>query len=287
MRSLILSGGGAKGSFQVGALRYLVGDLQVKYDIICGVSVGALNGSFLAQYKVGDEINAYKGLADLWAGIDTSKIYKQWWLFRELAALWKQSVYNSQPLIDLVRSKLDVNKVKTSGKKLRVGAVSLGTGEYRAFAEDYSDIAGAVLASSAFPAMLRPIDLEGQLWTDGGVKHITPVKAAIDCGADAMDIIVTSPDKAGPGIGEDSKTLTIVERSIDLMSDQILANDIKMAQLVNKLALSGQSDKRVIEINILRPDDFLTDNSLDFSPAKLQKMMNLGYCVAQRDYKRK
>ena len=48
-RALVLSGGGAKGSFQIGAMEELILNRGLDFEILCGVSVGALNASFLAQ----------------------------------------------------------------------------------------------------------------------------------------------------------------------------------------------------------------------------------------------
>ncbi len=62
MRALVLSGGGAKGAYEVGALKYLLLDKETQYDIICGVSVGALNASFLSMYPLGQEKVAYQNL---------------------------------------------------------------------------------------------------------------------------------------------------------------------------------------------------------------------------------
>lgn len=56
MKALVLSGGGGKGSYQAGAIKYLLGERRENYDIITGTSVGALNGSFLSMYSTGKEI---------------------------------------------------------------------------------------------------------------------------------------------------------------------------------------------------------------------------------------
>src|SRR5512146_1350271 len=48
-RALVLSGGGAKGAFEAGAIYHLVVHRHCDYKEISGVSVGALNGAFLAQ----------------------------------------------------------------------------------------------------------------------------------------------------------------------------------------------------------------------------------------------
>lgn len=86
--ALVLSGGGFKGAFQLGALNYISENWQkitglstpMKFDIIAGVSVGALNGSFLAMNKL-NLLNdlwvqqiARKGVSEIYTSdfIDTS-----------------------------------------------------------------------------------------------------------------------------------------------------------------------------------------------------------------------
>lgn len=63
--ALVLSGGGFKGAFQLGALNYLAehwaeltgSSEPMSFDLIAGVSVGALNGALMAQDKL-EELNA-------------------------------------------------------------------------------------------------------------------------------------------------------------------------------------------------------------------------------------
>ncbi|MDQ4070564.1 MAG: patatin-like phospholipase family protein, partial [Actinomycetota bacterium] len=45
---IVLSGGGAKGDFQVGALRFLYNQ-GIRPDILSGTSVGAINAAKLAE----------------------------------------------------------------------------------------------------------------------------------------------------------------------------------------------------------------------------------------------
>ena len=68
--ALVLSGGGFKGAFQIGALRYLrqnwskvqPGSNDMKFDVIAGVSVGSLNGVLTA-------CNEFDALEKLWLDI--------------------------------------------------------------------------------------------------------------------------------------------------------------------------------------------------------------------------
>jgi NTE family protein len=61
---LVLSGGGSRGDFQLGAIRFLY-DQGVQPDIIAGVSVGAINGGKLAEGE-GDPNQGLRGLESMW-----------------------------------------------------------------------------------------------------------------------------------------------------------------------------------------------------------------------------
>jgi predicted acylesterase/phospholipase RssA len=57
-RGLAFAGSGDKGPYQIGAFKGLydsLGSEEIKYDVVTGVSVGALNAMLLSQYKKGDE----------------------------------------------------------------------------------------------------------------------------------------------------------------------------------------------------------------------------------------
>ena len=112
MRALVLSGGGSKGSYQVGALLHLLGDLKLQYDILCGVSVGAINAAYLAMFKHGEEQESINSLYRMWLTINSSSIYKRHFPFGRWHALWKNSFYDSSPLHDLIRSNINLQKIR-------------------------------------------------------------------------------------------------------------------------------------------------------------------------------
>ncbi|MEA5501119.1 patatin-like phospholipase family protein [Limnoraphis robusta Tam1] len=70
---LVLTGGGAKGAYQAGALRYLA-ELNFQPKIIAGTSVGALNGAVLASYRPFS--NAVQQLNELWTNLGEVEILK-------------------------------------------------------------------------------------------------------------------------------------------------------------------------------------------------------------------
>jgi len=284
MRALVLSGGGSKGAYQVGALKYILGELNVVYDVFCGVSVGALNCSFLSMFKTGEEAESIKKLSQMWNDLESSDIYKRWFPFGRWHALWNFSFYDSSPLHNLIRTVIDLNKIRVSGKQVTAGTVSLSSGKYTTFDQDSDYFIDAVIASASFPGMLTPVKFLGQLWTDGGVKEISPIKKAIEMGADEIDIIITSPHTRIKRFLEKPTTVDILKRSIDLSTDKIMANDIEKVEMYNKLAAAGLSDKKCVKINILRPDYNLIEDLLDFTPEKIKEMIQKGYDDAKYKY---
>ena len=281
MRALVLSGGGAKGAYQAGALYNLLGERSIHYDIITGTSVGALNGAFISMFGIGSELDAAEGLKDLWFGIDDSKIYRKWCfgLLGKLPLLWKHSVYCTAPLQKLVRSRLKPGAIRTSGKKLCIGAVSLNTGERRVWTEQDDDIATGVLASSSFPGMFEPIESDGELFTDDGVRETTPVANAIEAGATRIDVIQDFPVGVTGGFASRPTTLRVVERVLAAMSAEIVVGDLKVAELYNAIIRANVEvpGKRVVELNMLRPAEVLLENSLDFDPGLIRTNFAKGY----------
>ena len=286
MKALVFSGGAAKGAYQVGALKHLLGELENKYDSIHGTSVGAINGAYLAMFSHGQEKECIDNLENLWKKLKTSDIYVDWINLPKplnylgyLTALWKPSLYNSKPLMKLIEKNFDNEKIKYSGKQLRISAVSLSTGEFRMFTEKYDDLVGAILASSSFPGAFCPIELEGQLWTDGGVREITPLKSAISTGADEIDIIVTSPRKEKSSFTNNPNLIKLGPRIIDIMSEEIAVNDLARAEEINNLIMSGQEvpNKRYIKFNIIRPAKKLVKSSLEFEQKFIRPMIDKGY----------
>jgi NTE family protein len=277
MKALCLSGGGVKGSWQVGVLTHLLGNIETKYDIICGVSVGAINCGFLAQYKHGQEKESIAKLQELWLQLINSKIYKPWKLWGRFAALWRPSFFDSQPLVDLLDKHIDLNKIRNTGKKVSVGAVNMSSGKYHIFHQDNDDFIKAIAASASFPGVLRPVKIGDHLWSDGGSKEITPLRTAIDLGATDIDVLTTSPEKRTKLFMEKPNTLDMFKRSIDLSADKIMSNDIEKAQLHNKLANHGIPGYQLISLNIIRPKYNLIEDFLDFDPHKIKEMMDIGY----------
>lgn len=270
-RALVLSGGGAKGAFQVGVLKWMSQFEDLRYDIFCGISVGALNAAYLAQFK-----NWKEGIHDLerlWLSLRGNKdIYKRWKPFGKLHYLWqkndKASWYNSEPLWDLVKKNFDDDMVRMSGKTLRVGAVRFKGGVYKLWNERSPDLYEGILASSAFPQFFRPIMIDGELWVDGGIRDIIPFQAAIDAGATHIDVISASPAWHVDPLPDDPKGWHLGKQTLDIMSSEIKKGDIEKMKLTPN-------------VRYVEPKLPVLKNSLDHDPLKIRENIHKGYLRAQ------
>lgn len=281
-RALVLSGGGAKGGFSVGCLQYLMGELHTNYEVLCGVSVGAINVSFLSQFAAGQESEAATQLKHWWLKLDDSKIYKRWQPFGKLHCLWHLSFFDSSPLKSLIYENISLDAIRESGKKVSVGTASINSGKYMTIDQDDDNFIDAILASSAFPMLLNPIKIKDQLFIDGGCKELSPIRMAIEQDADEIDIITSAPEVRTKRFIEKPSIIDIVKRVIDISTDTILENDIERVLMYNKLAEAGLTDKKPVKIRIFRPHNSLLDDILNFDPQKIQEMIEIGYEDARR-----
>ena len=281
MRALVLSGGSVKGVYETGALKYMLGELELKYDILCGVSVGSLNSSFLSMYPHGSEKESINDLVNFWNKITIKDIYKNWKPFGIFNILWENSFFDASPFHNLVRKNLNIEKIRKSGKIVSVGAVSLTSGKYTSFDQTSEYFIDAVIGSSSFPGILPPIKFDNQLWIDGGVKTISPTKTAIELGATSIDIIMTSPKTRIHKFIKKPSIIDILKRTIDLSCDKIMSNDIEKLEMHNQLVKAGVSDKKFIDYRVIRPQFNLIEDLFNFDKNKIQEMMDKGYADAK------
>lgn len=275
-KALVLSGGGSKGAFQVGALKRWILEENCRYDVLCGISVGALNAAFLSQFKPVDQAKACRGLEAMWTSLQNNDVWRKHFL-GEVAALWKPSVYDSTPLMNLVRTQFDPAKARISGALLRVVAVSWNTGALHVADQSDKNIAEWVLASSSFPCFLAPIKIDDQMWSDGGLREVTPLGEAIRAGAEEIDIIMCSnPNKPSNWGTEGKNAIHYALRTLDLMSEEIIRKDVRVCGLKNDLAEIDPKYSKV-KIRLVQPSQSLTGNSLEFNPESTNRMMAIGY----------
>lgn len=280
MRALVLSGGAVKGAYQIGVLKRWMHDEEIDYDIMCGVSVGALNVAGLAHEPKGSPRKSIEWLQKFWKSkvLSTESIHKRWFPFGRLHSLWRKSIYDSSPLKKLVKDGMSLNAIRSNGRKIAVGAVCLDTGEHYFATEDDDNFDDWILASASFPCFYKPVMINDRLWSDGGIVNVTPLGQAIRMGATEIDVIMCSnPWKLTDWKSEKKAAVPDqLIRMFTLMSDQIMKSDIAVAGLRNDLVSVDHRYKKV-RIRLVMPENELVSDSLVFDPKTIQSLIELGY----------
>jgi NTE family protein len=315
-RALVLSGGGAKGSFQIGAMEELIFNRGLDFEILCGVSVGALNASFLAQAPFDSDHpdvslenlkNSFITLRHLWLEeISGNKsIYRTRPCDKVRAFLGADSIYNPKPLERLFKRYLKADDLARSNRILKVQYVSLETGEIRAADSKDSNIVEHVRASGMMPYYFPPVEVMEEHLADGGIRDITPLGQAFEEGAEAIYVIYASPfymeraEFADNWIGTKVNAFTYLGRAVELMADEIYRTDIEGAQRLNTIKENWEKVKNLVPehpsrqklnevlenvrfapIVEIKPEKYIIRDTLDFSPEKLMENYNYGKEVA-------
>lgn len=278
--ALILSGGGAKGAFQAAAEKYAREVKGYHWDIIAGVSVGALNGAMLSMQK-------FDRLWQIWNTISDDQVLTGGFNLWSVIKLFfgAKSFYGNKPLHRLLKQELEIEKFVTD---LRVGSVSLVTGEYVEFTKDSPHFAEVILASTVMPVIWTPVDIspEYRSMVDGGVRNISPIGDVLDSDPDEIVIINCGAEAIDPLAGAPKNVTEIGSRTLDIMLNELFVSDMNEFVRTNLLVQQASSHGLTLvnakgralkyyECKIIEPVAPLGD-TLDFSQAAIQSSLAAG-----------
>lgn len=197
---IVLEGGGAKGSYQVGAWKALR-EAGVQIKGIAGASVGSLNGALMCM----DDLERAEYI---WENISYSKVMDidddlmdqlQHGRLRDLnlkavadnaLRVLKEGGFDIAPLKKLIAETVDEDRIRQSGRELYITTFSVD--ERKGMVVDVKslpegDIPDALLASAYFLAFKNE-KLGGKRYMDGGGFNNVPANVLIDKGY--QDIII-------------------------------------------------------------------------------------------------
>jgi NTE family protein len=231
----VFSGGGAKIGFHNGAKDYLMQKLGYRFDVVAGVSAGALVAAMVAQEK-GDL------LTEICEGLSNEDVYtgslNAWRLFR--IALGADSIFGNKPLQKLIADNVDVSQFKIP---CIIGAVDLVDGEYGTFSPQEIFFKQALLASTAIPVVWPPVKVLAGQWVDGGVRNISPIADVLWYEPDEVVIVNCSSREPMPAAGSLNNGVKIGMRALDIACQEIFENDVetflRMNRLVEEAAAAG------------------------------------------------
>ncbi|HET7784834.1 MAG TPA: patatin-like phospholipase family protein [Myxococcales bacterium] len=223
--ALVLSGGGARGAYEVGVLRYVLGKLAPRLGdsarprIFSGTSVGAINACAAAAHHDVPDF-AIRSLAETWRQLGLDQIFRRgWgdlagllrWLLGSARAGGPRSLLDAGPLAELVRSVIPWRALHQGIADRRVlgvtvSATDIETGHTVVFVEseaeallvsrdravDWASVrltAQHALASAAIPIIFPAVRVAGRVYSDGSLRQNTPIAPALRLGAGRVLVV--------------------------------------------------------------------------------------------------
>ena len=252
---IVLEGGGARGSYQIGAWKALR-EAGIKIRGIAGASVGALNGALICMddlekaEKIWENIR-YSQVMDVddtvietvknldLKSLDLMKVAE------DAKRILKDKGFDITPLKNLIESVVDEEKIRQSDRELYMTTYSVTDRRLLVLnAKDIpeGEIGDMLLASAYFPAF-RNDKLGGKRYLDGGGWNNVPINVLLEQGY--QDILVIRIY----GLGYDSERTTEIPE------------DVHVTHIAPRQDLGG---------------------ILEFDRTRARKNMTLGYYDAKR-----
>lgn len=207
--ALLLQGGGALGAYQGGVYQALV-EHEIEPTWVCGISIGAINSAIIAGNPQEQRVAR---LREFWEGVSSDGNWNNWWLdlpgglfmrgvMNQAAAggVLMQGIpgfftpqippaplqpkgtraatswYDTHPLRSTLERLVDFDRINHGTMRFSVGAVNVRTGNFAYFDTTTDKIrVEHVMASGALPPAFPPVEVEGELYWDGGMVSNTPL----------------------------------------------------------------------------------------------------------------
>ena len=172
------------GAAEVGMLQALV-ERGVRPDLVVGTSVGAINGAFVAADPGPGTVDRLRAV---WEELASARIFGGSVLSRVGTLVRTRThLHSREPLRDLLETHLPARTFAELQVPFQCVAASIERAAERWFTD--GPLIDAVLASSAVPGLLPPVELDGEHYLDGGLVHSIPVGRAVALGAGTIYVL--------------------------------------------------------------------------------------------------
>lgn len=269
--AFVLSGGAASGAVQVGMLQALA-EAGIRPDLIVGTSVGALNGVLVAA----DPSDLGSRLADVWLGLERGDVLGSNRSLRTWSCLvrTRRHLFEADALATFLRDNLPVPTFEELSVPFAAVVTKVQTGQ-TAVLQD-GELETALLASTAIPGAFPRVEIDGELYFDGGVTANVPVRQALELGAGTVIVLDSAPEPAE--FETPTNIAGTIQHALGLMmraqTSNLVPDDTPNANVV-RLPLATPSGVGVfdfdrtaelIERGNTRTAEFLTDQSSVLRP---------------------
>jgi NTE family protein len=265
--ALVLSGGGAKGAYEAGVAAVFV-ERGLPIRLVAGSSAGALNAAMVAAGRM-DRLEA------LWRGLSRGRVYslRTRVLFAGLLPGWLTllaldragSLFDPQPLRELIDASLDLDRVRASPVRLLVVTSDLARREPRLF-DNQSVTREALMAAAAVPGAFPAVAVDGTLLVDGGLTGRAPVLEALaaEPGVGRAVVVMSyAPDERGT-------PPTTMRRALEEAFEMGMIHQIRRDVELARLKFPG------VEVHLLQPSAALALRPLDFDQAGIARALERG-----------
>ncbi len=294
--ALVLTGGGARAAYQVGVLcgiQEVMGFHQSPFEIITGISAGAINGTWLAAYAK-DFQKSTDSLMRLWEDLTVNDIFKTSTMsFVSQGAHWIKDLgfgqwfgkskithmLDTSPLHDLLREVLSFEEIQDNIRLGLVHALAVTATNYRSgntitFFDGREDLkpwskgsrvgvreqieVEHILASAAIPIFFAPVRLKTGFYGDGGIRTTAPLSPAVHLGAGRILAIGIDHREAVVALSSKEKAGNISIGDIfgtllNAMFFGSLEDDVERLQRINRTLSIVTPEKMAEDKDQLRP----------------------------------
>lgn len=261
---LVLSGGGAKGFAHIGVLKVLE-QAGVKIDFIGGTSMGAVVGGLYASGYSATQIDSifyntdFDQLLQDYIPRSSKNFYEK--RNDEMYAITlpfnklkigipialSKGMYNYNLLSKLTHKARHINDFSKLPIPFLCVATDIEKGEQVVLQNGY--LAQAMLASSAFPSLFSPVEIDGKLLIDGGVVNNYPVDEIQKMGADIIIGVDVQDDLKDRNSLKDATRILVQITNLDMikmMKDKIKLTDIYIKPDVSDFGVISFDEGREI-----------------------------------------
>jgi NTE family protein len=256
---LALQGGGAHGAFTWGVLDRLLEESWLRIDGISGTSAGAMNAVVLAHgYLRSGATGARAGLEAFWYKVsqaarlspfqrspldmllgrwtlDNSPLFIAMDIMARLVSPYDVNLMGANPLRGILEETVDFDLLSQSRIKLFVTATNVSTGRGRVFrnGEITPDV---LLASACLPTMFQAIEIDGEIYWDGGYAgNPTMTPLVRECDSHDTILIQINPVER-PGTPRSARE--VLNRLNEVSFNAVLLKELRMIALLRRVAHS-------------------------------------------------
>ncbi|MDY7078160.1 MAG: patatin-like phospholipase family protein [Chloroflexota bacterium] len=281
MRALVLSGGGGRGAYHVGVLRFLEEHEWIP-DIVVGTSIGAVNGAAIASGHTSHSLWA------LWRRLETDDVQRRAWDLFSLEE-WDHLLDTAPLRKTLIEEKwIDLSRINAQppSKHLRLTVVEMETGRLRIFGNSSDASRNShcervditldhILASCSIPLVYPPTSINNVSFWDGGTVANTPLGPAIDAGAEDIVVVLMTPweDEKNrpryPPTGGVQGLLSAAQAAFEWALLASFQADLKLFLRTNQVVRLAIENARLRKENEELKAQLLGQSSLSFQPGTL------------------